>query len=169
MPQAQGQNQCSLCGQQGQGGEEGRARMVGGWETKGGGSLAKPKARLPVVCTKDEGQFQRTQPDHYKSLCPLPQPLQGKHFTATHRGQVTPPRSKDETPPLHSPLTPQPCLLRLPPLNLAPLRFSSNHPSLTSLLTLLQPKNSLIALLIVFFPSTNNSIMIAVMLRCSLR
>lgn len=137
-------------------GEEGRARMVGGWETKGGGSLAKPKARLPVVCTKMKGSFKELNQITTSPYVLFPQPLQGKHFTATHRGG----RSLLHVPktrlhPLHSPLTPQPCLLRLPPLNLAPLRAflpitpASHHSSL-----LLQPKNSLIALLIVFFPST---------------
>ena len=140
-------------------GEEGRARMVGGWETKGGGSLAKPKARLPVVCTKMKGSFKELNQITTSPGALFPQPLQGKHFTATHRGgRGTPSCSKDETPPPSlgaKPLTPQPCLLRLPPLNLAPLGAflpitpASHHSSL-----LLQPKNSLIALLIVFFPST---------------
>lgn len=118
-------------------GEEGRARMVGGWETKGGGSLAKPKARLPVVCTKMKGSFKELNQITTSPYVLFPQPLQGKHFTATHRGgQVTPPRSKDETPP-PSLTAHTPALLASAPSAQPSTTwgFSSNHPSLTSLLT----------------------------------
>lgn len=119
-------------------GEEDRARMVGGWETKGGGSLAKPKARLPVVCTRVKGSFKELNQITTSPCVLVPQPLREKHFTATGWGgwgrpggcsytsqpPGTPPCSKDETPPPSlgaELLTPQPCLLQLPPLNLGSL------------------------------------------------
>ena len=62
-------------------GEENRARMVGGWETKGGGSLAKPKARLPVVCTRVKGSFKELNQITTSPCVLFPQPLGGKSIS----------------------------------------------------------------------------------------
>ena len=99
-------------------GEENRARMVGGLETKGGGSLAKPKARLPVVCTKVKGSFKELNQISTSPCALFPQPLGGKHFTATNWGGGGEPRAHG-------------ALLHVPKTRLHPLHWGLNrsHPS----------------------------------------